>query len=65
MISISKYQYSHCGHEVTVIHRGSAPGDVIEIIANTQSEAINKLLEARGLKNIAELNPAFIETKWC
>ena len=65
MIQVSKYQYSNCGHEVTVVHKGSLPGDVIEVIAVTQQEAINKLLEARGLKDISELQPAVIETKWC
>jgi hypothetical protein len=65
MINISKYQYSNPGHVVTVLHTGSDPGDRIEITADTQLEAINRLLEARGLKDIGELNPPVIETRWC
>ena len=65
MISISKYQYANCGHMVTVIHQGTGSDDIKEIVANTQEEAIRILLEARGLKDISDLKPQTIETKWC
>ncbi len=50
---------------IKVIHKGSKPDDLIEIVAGTPMEAINKLLEKKGLKDISELKPAIIETKWC
>jgi hypothetical protein len=50
---------------VTVTHYGTAPGDVVTIVADTHAEAVRKLLETKGLKEITELKPPVIETKWC
>ena len=50
---------------VTISHQGTEPTDRIEIESDTHQDAINKLMEIRGITTIAALEPAVIETKWC
>ena len=50
---------------VTIAHQGTEPDDRVEIEASSHEEALNKLLEIRQITNIAALEPAIIETKWC
>ena len=52
-------------HMVSISHQGVEPDDKVKIEADTQAKALTRLLEIRGVTNIAALEPAVIETKWC
>lgn len=50
---------------VTITHQGTGPGDIVEVTGETRDEALNQLLEIRGVQEIKELEPLVIETRWC
>lgn len=52
-------------HMVTISHQGTEPNDVIRVESESMKDALDKLLELRGVSSIASLEPAVIDTKWC
>jgi hypothetical protein len=50
---------------IVIKHQGAAPDDRLEIESESLEEAINLLLDKRGVEKISELLPPVIETRWC
>ena len=50
---------------VIVSHQSFDPGDKITVTGKSPEDAIKALLAARKLREITELQPPVIETRWC